>query len=121
MSVILGVLINGVIPKPLTAASLLPITYGVAYASTLGDLNVASMSRQLTTLAAKMAMASNVAFALRSIVRKNLKSDFKNRTKLDNPANEHAVTTLLSAIIMIPVVLYFEVQFSAVYAAFDHL
>lgn len=109
VSVILGLLINGVVPKPLTALSLLPITYGVAYASTLGNLNVATMSKELTTLAAKMAMASNVAFALRSIVRKGLKSDFKLRTRLDNPANEHAVTTLLSALLTIPAVIYFEV------------
>ena len=110
VSVILGLLINGIAPKPLTAFSLLPITYGVAYASTLGNLNFATMSKELTTLAAKMAMASNVAFALRSIVRKGLKADFKLRTKLDNPANEHAVTTLLSALLTIPAVIYFEVS-----------
>lgn len=53
VSVILGFLVNRVIPRPLTAASLLPITYGVAYASTLGNLNVKSMSTELTTKAAK--------------------------------------------------------------------
>ena len=52
VSALLGVLINGSIPKPLTALSLLPITYGVAYASTLGNLNVAVMSKELTTTAA---------------------------------------------------------------------
>lgn len=109
VSVILGLLINGTVPKPFTALSLIPITYGVAYASTLGNLSVASMSKELTTLAAKMAMTSNVAFALRSIVRKNLKADFKTRTRLDTPANEHAVTTLLSALLTIPAVMYFEV------------
>jgi solute carrier family 35 protein E1 len=109
VSVILGLLINGAVPKPLTALSLLPITYGVAYASTLGNLSVASMSKELTTKAAKMAMSSNIAFALRSIMRKNLNSEYKTRTKLDNPANEHAVTTLLSAILAIPAVIYFEV------------
>jgi solute carrier family 35, member E1 len=108
VSVILGLLINGNIPKPLTALSLLPITYGVAYASTLGNLNVASMTKELTTTAAKMAMTSNVAFALRSIVRKNLKSDFKVRTGMDDPANEHAVTTLLSALITIPALYFME-------------
>ena len=51
-SVILGLLINGVVPKPFTALSLLPITYGVAYASTLGILDVNTMSRELTTKAA---------------------------------------------------------------------
>ena len=53
MSVILGLIVNGIVPKPLTAVSLLPITYGVAYASTLGQLDVKTMSRELTTKAAK--------------------------------------------------------------------
>lgn len=53
VSVLLGLLVNGIIPKPLTAFSLLPVTYGVAYASTLGNLNIASMSKELTTKAAK--------------------------------------------------------------------
>jgi solute carrier family 35, member E1 len=53
VSVLLGLLINGVVPKPLTGLSLLPITYGVAYASTLGNLNVKTMSAELTTKAAK--------------------------------------------------------------------
>lgn len=78
VSVILGLLVNGAVPKPLTALSLLPITYGVAYASTLGQLDVSTMSKELTTKAAKLAMGSNVAFSLRSILRKNtLTSDFK--------------------------------------------
>lgn len=103
----LNLLINKVVPKPFTALSLLPITYGVAYASTLGNLNVATMGKEFTTKAAKMAMISNVGFALRSILRKNLPKDFKSRTGLD-PANEHAVTTLLSSVIMIPFVLMSE-------------
>lgn len=107
VSVILGLIINGVVPKPLTAISLLPITYGVAYASTLGNLDVKTMSKELTTKAAKMAMGSNVAFALRSIMRKNLPSDFKTRTKLDS-ANENAVTCILSFILTIPIALMFE-------------
>jgi solute carrier family 35, member E1 len=53
VSVILGLFINGAVPKPLTALSLLPITYGVAYASTLGQLDVSTMSRELGTMAAK--------------------------------------------------------------------
>jgi solute carrier family 35 protein E1 len=78
VSVILGFIINRIIPKPLTAISLLPITYGVAYASTLGQLDVKTMSKELTTKAAQLAMGSNVAFSLRSILRKNtLTSDFK--------------------------------------------
>ena len=53
VSVVLGLLINNAVPKPLTALSLLPITYGVAYASTLGQLDVVTMSRELGTMAAK--------------------------------------------------------------------
>lgn len=53
VSVILGLFINGAVPKPFTALSLLPITYGVAYASTLGQLDVTTMSRELGTMAAK--------------------------------------------------------------------
>lgn len=54
-----------------------------------------------------MAMGSNIGFALRSIYRKNLPADFKTRTNLD-PANEHAVTTLLSFVLLVPFVLAFE-------------
>ena len=107
VSVLLNLVINGIVPKPFTAASLLPITYGVAYASTLGKLNPKTMSKELTTKAAVMAMGSNVGFALRSILRKNLPHDFKHRTNLD-PANEHALTTLLSSLLMVPFVLGFE-------------
>lgn len=108
VSVILGFFINKVVPKPLTALSLLPITYGVAYASTLGKLDVSTMSTELTTKAAKMAMCSNVAFSLRSILRKNtMTAAFKARTNLD-PSNEHAVTTLLSFLLTVPFALAFE-------------
>lgn len=107
VSTILNLGINKIVPAPFTAVSLLPITYGVAYASTLGQLNVKTMSTELTTLAAKMAMISNVGFSLRSILRKNLPKDFKSRTNLD-PANEHAVTTLFSTLLMIPLALALE-------------
>lgn len=107
VSVLLGFLVNKVVPKPFTFLSMLPITYGVAYASTLGNLNPASMRKELTTKAAKLAMTSNFAFSMRSIVRKNLPADFKQRTRLD-PANEFAVTTIMSLIIMIPVAFIFE-------------
>lgn len=53
VSVILGVIVNGIVPKPFTAISLLPITYGVAYASTLGHLDATTMSRELGTRAAR--------------------------------------------------------------------
>lgn len=69
VSVILGILVNFDFPYPLTFLSLFPITYGVVYASTLGDISVEKMSKELTTNAAVYAMSSNVAFALRSIMR----------------------------------------------------
>jgi solute carrier family 35 protein E1 len=109
VSVFLGLIVSGIVPKPLTSISLLPVTYGVAYASTLGNLNAKTMSSELTTKAAKLAMTSNFAFAMRSILRKNLPSEFKARTNLD-PSNEFAVTTILSLLIILPFALYFEVN-----------
>ena len=53
VSVLLGVLVNRIVPRPLTALSLLPVTYGVAYASTLGQLNPSTMVRELTSKVAK--------------------------------------------------------------------
>jgi len=103
VSALLGLVVNRIVPKPLTALSLLPVTYGVAYASTLGKLNPKTMSKELTTKAAKLAMASNFAFSMRSIMRKNLPADFQGRTHLD-PANEHAVTTIISLCLLLPVV-----------------
>jgi solute carrier family 35 protein E1 len=105
VSVILTLLFNGTLPKPFTGLSLLPIAYGVAYASTLGNLNIATMKRELQTPMAALAMASNICFAMRSLVRKNM--DPKIKAKLD-PANDHALTTLLSIAMMIPAVLIFE-------------
>jgi drug/metabolite transporter (DMT)-like permease len=55
----------------------------------------------------RMAMVSNIAFAFRSIFRKNLSTDFKQRTKL-SPANEHAITTMLSLLLLLPLVFTFE-------------
>jgi solute carrier family 35 protein E1 len=107
VSVFLALLVNRVVPKPLTALSLLPITYGVAYASTLGNLNMATMSKEFTSIAAIMAMASNFALAMRSILRKNLPKDFQQRTKLD-PVNEFAITTILSFLLLLPIVLCYE-------------
>jgi len=52
VSSILSLIINKILPTPLAGLSLLPITYGVAYASTLGDLSVQSMAKELTTKAA---------------------------------------------------------------------
>eukprot|EP00981_Chlorochromonas_danica_P004777 scaffold958_cov229-Ochromonas_danica.AAC.18 len=101
VSVLLGLLINGIVPKPFTALSLVPVCYGVAYASTLGQLDLQTMSREFATLAAVMAMIGNVSFALRSVLRKNLPADFKTRTKLD-PLNDHAVVTILSALLTLP-------------------
>lgn len=119
VSTILGVFLSGSIPKPLTALSLLPITYGVAYAATLGNLSPAEMSTQLTTKAAMFAMGSNVSFSLRSILKKGLSKDFKTRTNLDTPQNEHAVATLLSTILTVPFVLYFE-GYDKIMAAYNN-
>ena len=77
VSVIVGLFMFGTIPKPFTTLSLLPITYGVAYASTLGNLSIASMKKELTTPVAIMAMIGNIAFALRSAFRKKLTTEFK--------------------------------------------
>ena len=52
VSAILSLLMNGILPTPLAGLSLLPITYGVAYASTLGDLSIQTMAKELTTKAA---------------------------------------------------------------------
>jgi solute carrier family 35 protein E1 len=52
VSSILSLVINKILPTPLAGLSLLPITYGVAYASTLGDLSIPSMAKELTTKAA---------------------------------------------------------------------
>ena len=51
-SVILNLLVLGIVPKPLTTISLFPISYGVAYASTLGQLTIETISKELTTKAA---------------------------------------------------------------------
>jgi solute carrier family 35, member E1 len=108
VSVFFGFIILQTVPRPFTFMSLLPITYGVAYASTLGNLNIETMSKELTTKAALMAMGSNIAFALRSILRKIIIDDkFKTRTELD-ACNDHAVTSLLGFLLMIPVVSFCE-------------
>lgn len=107
VSVILGLLVNGALPKPLTALSLLPVTYGVAYASTLGKLNLKTMATELTTKTAVMAMIANVAFSMRSILRKNLSAEFKRRTNLD-AVNEHAATTIFSFFLLLPCAAIYE-------------
>jgi len=109
VSVLLSLLIFGAssFPTPIAALSLIPITYGVAYASTLG--NFGDIRGALTTVAAGMAMLSNVSFALRSILKKGLPDDFKTRTGLD-AANEHCVTTLTSLVLLTPPALLAEGQ-----------
>lgn len=105
VSTILGLIINGAVPKPFTALSLVPIVYGVAYASTLGHLDPETMGRELKTKAAFFAMTSNVAFALRSVVRKNMKAEIKAKL---NPNADHALTTLLSCAVLLPIMLRME-------------
>jgi len=99
--VLLNVVINGVLPKPLTALSLLPIVYGVSYAATLGNLSISTMSKDLTTVSAKLGLVSNFAFALRSVLRKRLDADFKKRTNMDSD-NEFAVTTIMTILLVLP-------------------
>lgn len=107
VSVLLGLVVNGAVPKPFTALALLPVSYGVAYASTLGNLSVASMSKELTSVTAIFAMIGNVSFALRSILRKNLPADFKKRTNL-TPANDHGVITIYSFILTVPFIFLYD-------------
>mgnify|MGYP001946211755 CR=1 FL=1 len=102
VSVVLSLVLNGVVPKPFTALSLVPIVYGVAYASTKGNLTMAAMSAELLTTGSALAMASNVAFALRSILRKGLSKDFKSKVNADN---DHAITELLSLVLTVPMLL----------------
>jgi len=52
ISALLSLIMNKILPTPLAGLSLFPITYGVAYASTLGDLSIQSMAKELTTKAA---------------------------------------------------------------------
>jgi hypothetical protein len=77
VNVVLAFFMYGAVPKPLTALSLLPITYGVAYASTLGSVNIINMQKELSSPVAIMAMGSNIAFAIRSALRKGLNADFR--------------------------------------------
>jgi hypothetical protein len=67
VSVLLSLVVLGAVPKPLTAVSLLPITYGVAYASTLGDLNPATMAKELTTKAAQYDLPYVLCFFLKNL------------------------------------------------------
>jgi len=107
VSTVLNFFINGEVPYPLTGFMLFVVSYGVAYASTLGNLSVATMSKEFGTKAALYAMTGNVSFALRSILRKKLPADFKVRTNL-TPANDHCVTTIFSIILTLPVMFYME-------------
>ena len=119
VTTIMNIIMQGTMPAPLTALSLLPVTYGVAYASTKGNLNPDVMAKELTTKAAKMAMTSNIAFSVRSIYRREIDANFRTRTNLD-PANEHAVTVILSLILLLPICLYME-GFETLYTAFANI
>ena len=66
------------------------------------------MSKELASLTAVLAMLSNLSFAMRSILRKKLDSDYKKRTGLSDPAIEHCLTTAFSFIILSCVTLYME-------------
>ncbi len=96
------------VPKIFTGLCLLPVTYGVAYAATSGNLSVDSMAKEFTSDAAKLAMASTIAFALRSLLRKELPKQFKDETNLNDAANEHFLSTLLSFVLLVVAVPYVE-------------
>jgi drug/metabolite transporter (DMT)-like permease len=105
VSVILTLLLFGIIPHTFTAFSLVPICYGVAFASTKGNLDWDSCVSTFTTNSAKLAMFSNFCFALRSIVRKQIPQEFKDKVGADN---DMALTTILSLAFTIPLALAFE-------------
>jgi hypothetical protein len=52
-------------------------------------------------------MTGNICFALRSIFRKKMSPEFIAKTNL-TPANDHAVTTIFSALLLLPVLYYVE-------------
>jgi drug/metabolite transporter (DMT)-like permease len=103
VSVVLALFLNGVVPKPLSALSLLPVMYGVAYASTKGNLTMSALSSELLTTGSALAMSSNACFGMRSIMRKGQSKDFKAKVDADN---DHAITELLSLVLTIPLLLF---------------
>eukprot|EP01031_Cornospumella_fuschlensis_P031130 gene31130-37623_t len=107
VSVLLSLLLYGIIPAPFTCLSLLPVCLGVAYASTLGDLSWQGVRQELASPIAALAMTGNVCFALRSLLRKQLPSSFKERTRLD-ACNDHAVVTIYSCALLLPAALVAE-------------
>lgn len=109
-SVVLTALIDHVFPKPMAALSLIPITYGVAFASTLGNLSIEEMKSKMSTPAAKLALLANVCFCLRSILKSKLKKidGFIKKTNL-NADNEFAVATIYTLVLLLPCAIYFEI------------
>ena len=63
-------------------------------------------------------MVSNVVFALRSILRKQLSKEFKERTNLDSD-NEFAVTTIASFLLVLPFAVAFESNSLAALSSLD--
>lgn len=109
-SVVLTALIDNKFPKPLAALSLIPITYGVAFASTLGNLSIEEMKSKMGSPAAKLALLANVCFCLRSILKSKLKKidGFIQKTNL-NADNEFAVATIYTLVMLLPCAMYFEI------------
>lgn len=109
-SVILTALVDGKFPKPLAGLSLLPITYGVAYASTLGNLSIDEMVSKMGTTTSKLAILANCCFCMRSILKSKLKNipGFIQRTNL-NPDNEFTVATISTLALILPFAIYMEI------------
>jgi solute carrier family 35 protein E1 len=109
VSVFLAFLFDRKVPGFLTFISLLVIGYGVAFASSKGNMNWSTIKVELiASKAAILAMVANIAFALRSSLRKKiLTKEFVQRTNMD-PLNDHAATTIFSLMISLLAIPMFE-------------
>ncbi|CAM9757221.1 unnamed protein product [Chrysoparadoxa australica] len=106
VSTILGPIFGGSIDPITVNICLIPIVGGVAYAAMKPGqgLDVSD----LMTYASKMAMTSNVLFALRGIFSKKIMTDaYKKEFNMDG-ANTYAVLTIWSAIIIAPLAYIME-------------
>jgi solute carrier family 35, member E1 len=109
VSVFLAFLFDRKVPGILTFVSLLIIGYGVAFASTKGNMNWGTIKVELmASKTAILAMVANIAFALRSSLRKKiLTKEFAQRTNMD-ALNDHTTTTILSLAISLFAIPMFE-------------
>ncbi|CAM9863362.1 unnamed protein product [Ectocarpus sp. 12 AP-2014] len=97
----------GVEVQPMTVNMfLLPIVGGVAYAAMKPGQGL-DMS-QLTNLASGYAMASNIFFAIRGILSKQVMTPEYKETKNMSASNTYGVLTIMSSVILILPMLFFE-------------